>query len=286
MDDFDLTRSKVVTVVPQMARQLRMDCHFDRQRKLDQYNIDRLANAMRRGTFIPGTQIYFGVLPDNKHLILNGNHTLEAVVSSESSQELTFTYHPVKTIDAAALIYACFDNQRKRSWADRMIAINAKQFVKHPLKIGPALSFIEDGFIKLKGMADTAERASLIEQHALDANIVESCLFGAPIYNRRLLQRTPVLAVALYTAKYQPDSAISFWTSAAHEDQPLKHPTRTLIKYLHNIKCVDSTYREILFATSLAWNAAYEGRQLEVCRPNNCKELRILGTPWHKGDPR
>jgi hypothetical protein len=82
----DTLTAKVADVDAEYARHLRQSCNFDRQRALIDLNTRRLAVEMDNGRFIPGTTVYFAVLPDGSMLILNGNHTLEAIIASGKTQ--------------------------------------------------------------------------------------------------------------------------------------------------------------------------------------------------------
>lgn len=284
------TRSEAVWVTPEMARHLRDTCHFERQRTLRHENISRLAYEMRQGWFIPGTQIYLAVLPDGGKLILNGNHTLEAVAKAERPILLTMTYCAVGDIEEAARIYANFDNQRTRGWDVRLKAVGADEVVKMAVKVSPAIGIIAAGFssnpVRSTGGVSTRGRVAAMLEYADAAALVHGAIAGGARHVCRMLMRAPVLAVALYTARHQPTAAEAFWSACAKEDQPVGHPSRSLIRALSNISGVGSAlWQTQIRATALCWNAFFEGRSLEVVRPHAMTTLRILGTDWHKGDP-
>jgi hypothetical protein len=81
--------SETVMMSPQMARTMRAKAHFDRQRPIRQPHVERLKEEMDRGWFLPGTPIWLCVLPSGQEWIINGNHTLEAIGSSDFSVPLT-----------------------------------------------------------------------------------------------------------------------------------------------------------------------------------------------------
>ena len=96
-------------VGPDHANQMRSTMYFERQRDMNEANIARLVHEMEMGRFIPGTQVYIAVLPGGKMLLLNGNHTLQAIIRCRLPQLLDLAYKQVPNMDAAGRIYAVFD---------------------------------------------------------------------------------------------------------------------------------------------------------------------------------
>lgn len=119
------------------------------------------------------------------------------------------------------------------------------------------------------------------------ASLLATAMAGAPAANTRLVKRAAVMAVALETMRYQPSAGAEFWYRFAQDDGLTKGaPERALLNWLRNTpnKLSGSLVRrEQARAASLAWNAHFQGRTLEYCKPNAVSTFVLLGTPWAKG---
>lgn len=281
-------KSTVEIVTPQQARVLRDTAHFDRQRNISPVNVTRLANEMAKGHFTRGTQIYICVLPNGKELIVNGNHTLEAVSECGIPQILTITRTEVKNVDEAGRIYAVFDIQKTRSWGDSLRATGAGDDIPLATKVLTAIGIIENGF----GHGSWGQPASRTDRiNSLEEYRDAACMFAAAIHygpkaNVRYLKRGPLMAVALETFRYQPSLAAEFWFRAAQDEGLVTgNPEKALLGWLRNVRTIagQGGQREYCRAAALAWNAAFKGRDLMVVKPNQMAAFFLLGTPWANG---
>lgn len=277
--------AETVVVAPDLAKKLRATCHFERQRPISQDHVARLASEMKLGWFLAGTPIWFCVLPDGKEIIVNGNHTLEAVAASGVSLPLTFIKQRVVDIEEAAQSYACFDIQRSRTWmqAAQAVGIDAEMpMTKWGLA---ATGYIVNDFKDANGTdAATTQsrrlRFDAIKEYRGALTLLHGLLAGIPSANQQIMRRAGTLAVAMAAARYQPAAAEEFWGGLVKDDGlKIGDPRRTLLRYLTNNK-VAGARRDILLASALAWNAHFERRQLEAVKPGQMRIFRILGTPW------
>jgi len=282
-------KSELVMVTADVARLLRDTCHFSRQRGLSDVHVERLADEMDRGSFIAGTQITFGVYPDKSMVILNGNHTLEAVAASGVPIALTFTYVPVKDDDDAGRIYAQFDIHRVRNWGDayKAYGFNEELPAYWATPVGTALGIILGRFDSAINARDPLLKSrdirSLIMRKYVKQSIdVMNMSEGASTANVKLFRRGGVLAVALETLRYQPSAASEFWRGMLLDDG-LKNgdPRRTLLAFLRGRQTSTKQDRDLQSrGCALAWNAAFKGKTLTVLRPAYMIDIRIEGTPW------
>lgn len=279
--------SKVELVTPDRARRLRDTAHFERQRNISPHNVKRLATAMAAGQFVPGTQVYICFLPDGRELIVNGNHTLEAVAACGVPQILTITRKLVMDENEAGEIYATFDIQKVRSWRDSMRAIGADENLPMADTVLAAVRFIDGGF---KGAIDsTSSRVNQIakvEEYRLAAQQWADAIYGGPTSSTKLLQRAAVAAIALIGFRYQPSFAHEFWSRIA-QDNGLTNdmPEKALLNWLRNVRGTSGSSSRIEHAkaSAAAWNAAWRGEKRTYVKPNQMTTFFMLGTPYANG---
>jgi hypothetical protein len=226
-------------------------------------------------------------MPGERHILVNGNHTLAAVAESGVTIPLTFIHQNVATIEDAAQAYACFDIQRSRTWMQAAQAQGLTDEIPMLSRALPAMTFIMNDFRDNNDAM--SEKATLQSRHArFDAvkeyrgalTALRGLMNGNPIENQRVAQRAAVMAIAMVTMKAQPSTAEEFWGGMVKDDGlRVGDPRRTLLRYLlaHTVRVA---HRDILLSSALAWNAHFEGRSLEACKPGQLKQLRILGTKW------
>lgn len=280
--------SKVVDVSPQYARHLRNTCHFERQRAIADLNVKRLAVEMDNDRFIPGTTVYFAVLPDGSMLILNGNHTLEAVCTSGRTQTLVFIFKQVADVAEAARLYGSFDIHKTRTWTDALKAIGADKKIVLSQAVMPAVGHIMQGFNynprNVEANTSRDARFDAMKPYAEAANLLQAAMVGAPGVHKRAIRRKGVMAVALETLRHQPAHAAVFWKDLAHDDGlAVGDPRKTLLRWLLNPNAAGGlTGATAATATSrgvvAAWNAWFRGDALQYIRPVT-GPIIILGTP-------
>lgn len=276
--------SEIVEMTASLAQRWRVEKHFERQRPLSPGNTARLAVEMRAGRFLPGTQIYLCVLPDGSEYIVNGNHTLEAIIASGLSQILDVIRLEVSDIDEAGMIYSAFDQHKKRTLGDSMRAHGIDIQFSAKSRLGAALSFILQGFEHDKWRSiPHASIIRLLEDYKVAAETFQRLRLGGTSECTRILQRAPVMAIALETLRYQPSLAEDFWHGVAHDDG-LKEgmPERALLHFFRNSKFSQSRGYWAR-AAILAWNAKFRGESCQMLKVDFFKNVMILGTPHDKG---
>lgn len=286
--EFGRVSSGTGIISPDEARYMRDTMHFDRQRKISEANITRLANEMRNGRFTQGTQIYIAVLPNGAELIINGNHTLEAIVESGEPQVLTITRAAVADEDEAGDIYAVFDIQRVRSWRDSMRAIRADEGIPYADKVLSAMVIIERKFTGGTRTASRPERIGMMAHYRDAAQLFAGeVTTGAADHNVRLLTRAAVFSVVLETLRYQPSLASEFWGNVTRDDGLRKGmPERALLQWLRSNSQGSggmAGQNDQARAAALAWNAAFSGQDRHHLKPRLMSSFYLLGTPWARG---
>lgn len=288
---FGSTEIEVVMVTPEMAREIRTNCHFERQRAISLSNVQRLAREMLEGRFIPGSPIYIGVLPDDSWLILNGNHTLEAVVLADMPLLLSFIRQPVADIEEAGCIYARQDVHRTRTWQDTYRARGMESLMpgfKGVEHLGAAVPYIAGNFQESfrRVRMDTREsRLAMMEAWAPYGRLYHESMQGASKPITRMLVRGAVMSVGLVTFRYAPMKAQEFWSSVAADDGLRANDTRkVLLDWLRD----NSTFKgdnRVLASKAVAscWNAWCMKEDRKFIRPSTMQEFKLQGTPYGDG---
>jgi hypothetical protein len=283
--NFPRTTTEIIT--PQAARHMRDTAHFERQRAISPGNVTRLAAEMTAGRFTPGTQVYVCVLPDGTERIINGNHTLEAVAASGVSQVLSVTRHPVSDEDEAGRIYAVFDIQKARSWADSLKAAGTGTDIPRVGNLLGAIGAIDAGFgHRAPGQTSRLGRIDRIEEYREAMGMWLASTHGGTGNTVQMLKRAGVLAVALETFRHQPSMAEAFWSAAARDDGlAANRPEKALLNWLRNARRSggSSGIRDHARAAALAWNASYRGETRTFVKPNQMGAFFLLGTPYASG---
>jgi len=281
---------KIEDVDPPYARQLRRTCHFERQRAINELNTQRLTVEMVHHRFVPGTTVYFAVLPDGRMLILNGNHTLEAVIASGTTQRLVFIFQEVDDEAEAARLYTCFDVHKTRNWTDALRAVSPDATIAMPQSTLPAIGHIMQAFSydhrNVEANNSRGSRFDKLPDYQEAAATLQAVLVGVPAVNKLAVKRKGVMAVALETVRYQPGHGSVFWKDLAHDDGlPNGDPRKTLLRWLLNAKSGGAKLTGPKAANAHsravigAWNAWYRGDALQSLRPHT-GPIVILGTPW------
>jgi hypothetical protein len=283
-------RSTVELVTPSVARHLRDTAHFARQRNISQSNIDRLSAEMSLGRFTAGTQIYICVLPNGQQLIVNGNHTLEAIHACGVPQVLTVTRKKVADEDEAGRVYAVFDIQKVRSWRDSLRATGIGDDIPNANYVMSAVGVIDARFGETPPSQMVATNSRLtrierLEEYRMAADMWAEATAGAPTNSMKLVRRAAVMAVALETFRYQPSLASEFWGRCAHDNGlVLGMPEKALLNWLRNTRSSGgSSIREHCRAAALAWNASFRGEDRHFVKPNKMTSFFLLGTPISGG---
>lgn len=279
--------SEVKVVTPDYARHLRDTAHFERQRSIRPENVRRLADEMAAGWFTQGTQIYICILPDGGQVVVNGNHTLEAICASGIPQAMTITKKQVSDINEAGRIYAVFDIQKVRSWRDSLRAVGADDTIPLAPRVLSAIGVIDEKFGQDPSGASRSRqgRINKMEDYRAAVDLLMECLAKAPHDSAQAVKRAPIMAVALETLRYQPSLGFEFWQRMAQDDGlTAGMPEKALLGWIRKRRLATGTgRREHCRAAALAWNRAFQGKECDYVKPNQMASFYLLGTPWANG---
>jgi hypothetical protein len=278
--------STVELVTPERARHLRDTAHFERQRTINQKNVQRLATEILAGRLTDGTQIYLCELPNGELRIANGNHTLEAVYLAGKPQLLTMTTKKVRDLNEIGSIYAVFDTQKGRTWLDSAKAMGIDQEVPNSQKILSAVRIIQSGFQISTGRASVHETLSNVHSYQGEAILFEDLKKGSLSDSARLMARAGILAVILETLRHQPSLASEFWTEVAGDDGLSNdNPAKALLNWLRRNPNASGagSQRDHVLAAAQAWNTRFKDEERQIIRVSKTNSFFLLGTPHDAG---
>lgn len=294
---------ETLMVDPARAAELRATSHFARQRPMSESNIIRLQAEMKQGRFVEGTPVYMGVLPDKSMLILNGNHTLEAVSRCGRPIELTFIYKDIADETEAAAIYSRFDLQKSRSWRDSWRAFGKEDMLHESTKwtaaFSAAIGFIaERGKVARNDNETELSRIQAIRSRDVRLQVMEDIHDSAEQYvlavdkstEPKLFTRATVMAVGIEIFRFRGSEGYEFFSTLAADDGlRVGQPQKAVLQYLRDNHAGGAVNREKQArAVAVGWGYFLSGKSLtykELLRKiAQMKDLRIEGTAWTRPD--
>ena len=282
--------STLVLITPDKAQALLETC-YQGQRPLRQHHVRFLRHLMRTGHWRQGAEIHCARVEGERFLV-NGQHTLTALVQEGLASWLTVVEIDVPTLAGIGRLYEAFDRNMTRSLDDIYQSdpeIGRYGWTAKQLKaMSGAVALLATGFAQDAPFADIVltlrdpfVRAELLRDWSGEATQAFGAMQGQL---RRYLLRSGVLSVLLATYRYVPQQAVQFWPAVC-QDSGLTEgmPARALVHFLL------TTPSRVLGAPAYArhvasaWNAFYEQHPLRTLVPRaGANPIRIAGTP-HDG---
>jgi hypothetical protein len=276
-------------VTPQLARLILAHANYERQRPVKAQHVAFLADEMRRGSFLPGTQIAFARM-GRRLILVNGQHRLTAQNVSDESVQYQVVIHDVATADAVHALYYRHDRGgRARSEAEVLASVGvADQFgLKKTLarSVFQAQPLIANRFLRPSFNNDPTLRNDDLRLEACKpwwpvAAEYQAMIKDAPNAVYKRLVSSQAVAVALVTIKHQPERAALFWTGLAKDDGLRRNDPRKALLIDFGNREWGRKSSDGCVSTSIAWNAFYTGRPLTLVKIVNGAGVRIAGTPF------
>lgn len=287
---------KPVVVTPDQAKEWLDHNVFGSQRKLRPAHVAFLAGEMKAGRFRRGTPIEFGSL-NGKLFLVNGQHTLNALVQYGEPYELVMVIQPVASEEALGWLYNTHDSGLSRSWTDAYAAL--KLNTKYNMTdtevnaYGRAAPYIGGcfGYRGVKEFSASRNRDARIgimdAYHEAARTYLDSLLPAEPPLRRALLQ-APAFALGTYTVANAGDRAAEFWRLAADDQNLTKEDPPKVATMLaqrperHRQRIMIGLGQSL----ALVWNAYYLGKQIKTAKliQKPTDVVRILGTPLAEPD--
>lgn len=288
---------KAGLVTPEQADEWLKKNHFERQRNRRPRHVAFLASEMAKGTFRKYTQIEFGVFNGHAYLV-NGQHTLEALVSYGKPVELVVIRQAVADEEGLARLYNTYDSGLSRTWVDAYAAMNlsnrydmADQEVNAYGRAAPYISgnFTYHGVRDSLASKSKDQRLSIMEAYHPAAKLYLTCLEQAEPPIRRALMLPPLLALGTFTISSDPERATTFWTLAADDQNLTKTDPPKVATML--AQRVDNKRQRTMIGLAqsaiVAWNAYVLDKEIKAPRlirsPTDI--VQILATPLAEQTP-
>lgn len=295
-----LTKSKgssQLLVTPEQAEFWLTNYKYSGQKPMRPHHINYLASEMRNSTFVPGTAIHF-VLCGDKEILINGHHTLSALVQNGTPYLLTVIRTEADTLEAVDRLYFRLDTGLKRTHADALSAFRMTERTNLDschINILAAIVQVLDRKFKQKDSRNKMNPDRLVELVQDWAPLFHTYLSyikGCPKDLKNPLLRSSTSSVALATIKHNQNTELTkeFWRQVAQDDGIATNDPRKilnkwlLVNFIKGGGAVPhhrTTDRAATKAVALAWNAFYDGRQIKQIRiPNPVGPIVITGTPY------
>ena len=255
-----------------------------------------LANQMKQGLFSPVATVVLAKVGDQV-CIVNGNHTLRAIVQSGVTITIPVEKFTYQTDEEVRHLYATADHGLARTRTDSYRAYDVPHLIgvthSDARSLGSAVLFMMNDYGRIRQssrkVSDTDLLAAMKPWIPAFGKLiaVTGNSHGNPWY-KRVIRRSSVCAIALITMQYQHDMAHRFWgsvidgTNFAHKQSPALRLREYLTETIpasgrgNSGKIME---QQDLMAKKVAhcWNLYYLNKPLKLLRVSNDKPLEILG---------
>lgn len=249
-------------------------------------HIAALAEQMRRGLWLPKTQLDFAVVRGGDNLTLvNGHHRMHAQIAAGVPIRWNIVVHECESEGEIRALYSRFDTVlRKRSSSNILTGIGFHEDTGLAKEASTALwnaaTVINAGMRFERGVILTDDRRDVAMEYAPAAQAIEELLREAIPVVRRRVRMASRYSVALVTMRYQPEVASDFWGGLFRDDALAKgDPRKTLLQDMDNRSGSSGLMAAHLLAAARAWSTFFEGRHLKSIRVMD-HPVKIAGTPF------
>lgn len=294
---------EIMIVTPDQARYWLNSRPYRGQRPLRQQHVQFLAEEMIRGRFRPTAEVVFSVEDADRHFIINGNHTLNAIVQCGIPQVVTVFNYASTGSDDTAEAYGSIDTNLARNVNDLFAAMFLKEelgFTSTQLnRLGGGIKVIDMKFGTSRGRLHQDDYLRLLRQYSPAAHDYFDLIVGAPQDIYPSATRAASMGVALVTCRFSTqvfgkDKVFDFWKGVVFDDgiktgDPRKVANRHLQltgtvggghrKTGKGVKVVTQAHSSRYLAN--CFNAWVQGKNLQTTRVDDSTvPIKILGTPF------
>ena len=264
---FNISKHKSIILDPEMAERYLNLNTYSAQRKFKKRNLEDLIRDIEDGLW-RSAEISFAVFPDGSSVLVNGQHTLRACVSTGTPIFVFMVWYEVKGPAGLSALYRTFDLGRgARSIGDAVKAEMAATGLKWPLRqatlISTAAACIES--ISFRHNLGKARQAGLISKYQDEGEWFIS-IVGLRIKKGKHLMRGSVATAMLKTWQLDKNIADRFWLmvrDGAPAPFRITHPANVLRNYL--TEHAESWDRKILYSKCIeAFNAYVQKKDINM----------------------
>lgn len=283
----------LVWVTPEKAALWAEHYRYKHQRIVRDHHVDRLALAMKNGTF-ETSEIHFYDYGEGAKL-LNGAHRLAAIIRSQVSVWLVISLKSHVTDQGAREAYRRFDVGLMRGLSEVLTAsevpLDLGLSTGAAMRVASAAGLI---YYRFDNRYWRSDRAHYRDYENVIGRVTEWAHEGREYIRalqmgrgglRQQMWTRAVMAVALATYRHVPESAAVFWQDVARNSGLERgEPAHTMVNYLADATHEHADVNRVMRGVAVAWNAFYEKRrllQIKVLDAN--APIRIEGTPFLGG---
>lgn len=215
-------------ISPLVATQLINECAHDNalmrtlMRPIRQHHVSYLARQIQRRNFGNNIIDVATCEETGQRFIVNGNHTLRAIIEADMPLRLTMEQTSCATMDDVRRAYSQYDRGLSRNRADAFRPLHSVADSGISLgemgRLASAVAFIIDDYkttggssrkSKMIGDADLYEEAM---QWGAEYLALKEIVGGSRTWQDFILHRRGVVSVALVTLRANEAKAVEFWT--------------------------------------------------------------------------
>ena len=125
--------TNLTKITPQLATDYLSDkYHYPFNRNVKKLHVAFLADAMAKKRFDPTAQIAFACVPNEKDYLINGQHTLKAIIKCDLAHTLNVIKYNVKTFDDVHSLFSHYDIGTNRTFGDSVRAFGVAERTEIP----------------------------------------------------------------------------------------------------------------------------------------------------------
>jgi hypothetical protein len=215
-------------------------CSFERQRPIRPLRASRIAHLMKEKLFRPDTAISFGRFNDQDYLV-NGYHTLTALVDTKRKYQLTQEYYECSSMDEVEKLYASFDPQgsaRSRNDINKALDLSRRLDITNATvanSASVAAGWISAGFKTDVGTRSKEEDADHAMEYKDEIQYM-SAFQNLPKHVKRVLHSPAVMMVALTLLRKDQYNATAFFDEAAKNEGAIGYPPRFMCDFIDRMR--------------------------------------------------
>jgi len=290
--------SELIEITPDIAIEYLSEKYsYEFNRKVKPHHVEFLADAMEKGRFDPTSQIAFACIPNEKDYIINGQHTLSAIIKSNLPQTLNVVRYIVSSLDEVHSLFSHYDIGYLRSFADsvRAFGVADNTGLNHTQikQTAAALRYMKSGFPR--GSASVKKSSEDMIQFIYDWNeealLIFNLLIAGEKKTNRRLKTSAVLSVLLVIMRYNPAKGAEFVSQVASDDGlRVGDPRKALNRYLRDTSKntittgkKSATNGQLARACAKSWNkfiSNVNAKNINIRREEVSKPIVIKGTPY------
>jgi hypothetical protein len=233
--------TELIEITPELATNYLEECSYEFNRKVRERHVDFLADAMRKDRFDPTAQIAFARVTNDRDYLINGQHTLNAIIKHGSSQVLNVIHYAVESYNEVHSLFSHYDIGNLRTFADsiRAYGVAKETGLTHTqiTRLSAALRYMKSDFPRgaAQGKISTEDMIELIRDWNDEALLVFNLLADGEKGVKRRLEISSVLSVLLVIIRYSPIKGTEFISKVATDDElKVGDPRKALNRYLRD----------------------------------------------------